>query len=72
MASSQPSENHSSLTLLVAVILASWFVLVFLLGANGAFVRPPEAPPLPILIGVTVPLVVFAAAYVGSGARSGC
>jgi hypothetical protein len=53
---------------LVNVVLAIWLALVFLLGANGAFVRPPEAPPLPILLGATVPVVVFAAAYLGSGA----
>jgi hypothetical protein len=53
---------------LIASVLAIWFGLVFLLGANGAFVRPPEAPPFPILIGVTVPLVVFLAAYLGWGA----
>jgi hypothetical protein len=49
-------------------LLAMWFGLVFLLGANGAFVPPPEIPPFPILIGVTVPLVLFVAAYLGSGA----
>jgi hypothetical protein len=53
---------------LIAGVLAIWFGLVFLLGANGAFVRPPGAPPFPILIGATVPLVVFVAAYLGWGA----
>ena len=52
----------------IASILAIWFGLVFLLGANGAFVRPPEVPPFPILTGAMVPLVVFIAAYLGSGA----
>jgi hypothetical protein len=47
----------------IAIVLTTWFVLVFLLGANGMFVRPPEVPPLPILIGVTAPLLVFVAAY---------
>src|SRR5437867_3726033 len=45
-----------------------WFALVFLLGANGAFVRPPETPPFPILLGATVPLILFVAAYLGWGA----
>jgi hypothetical protein len=53
---------------LVAVVLGLWLALVFVLGARGAFVRPPGAPPLPILLGATIPLIVFAAAYLGSGA----
>ena len=52
----------------IASLLAVWFGLVFFAGANGAFVRPPDQPPLPILIGVTVPLVGFIAAYLGGGA----
>lgn len=48
--------------------LAIWLVVVFLLGAAGAFVRPPGTPPIPILIGATVPLVVFLAVYRGSAA----
>jgi hypothetical protein len=48
-------------------VLAIWFGLVFFLGANGAFVRPPDVPPIPILIGVMVPLVVFVGASLGSG-----
>jgi hypothetical protein len=53
---------------LVGAVLALWFVLVFFLGEQGAFVRSQEAPPIPILLGVTVPLVVFLAAYLGSKA----
>lgn len=48
--------------------LAIWLMVVFLLGAAGAFIRPPGIPPIPILIGATVPLVVFLAAYRGSAA----
>ena len=44
-------------------VLALWFVVVFLLGAAGALVRPPGTPPLPILIGATAPLAAFLAAY---------
>lgn len=43
--------------------VALWFAVVFALGASGAFVRPPEAPPLPILLGVTLPLAAFFVAY---------
>jgi hypothetical protein len=48
---------------IVVGVLALWFVAVFLLGAAGAFVRPPGTPPFPILLGATAPLVVFLAAY---------
>ena len=47
----------------VLSVLALWFVVVFLLGAAGAFVRLPGTPPIPVLIGATAPLVVFLAAY---------
>jgi hypothetical protein len=53
---------------LVGAVLALWFVLVFFLGEQGAFVRPQEALPIPILLGVAVPLLVFLAAYLGSEA----
>jgi hypothetical protein len=45
------------------VVLALWLASVFLLGAGGAFVRPPGAPPLPILLGATAPLLAFLAAF---------
>jgi hypothetical protein len=44
-------------------VLAVWLAAVILLGAAGAFARPPGTAPIPILIGATVPLVVFLAAY---------
>jgi hypothetical protein len=47
--------------------LAAWFAAVFALGMAGAFVTPAGTPPLPILFGATLPLLVFAAAYAGSG-----
>jgi hypothetical protein len=53
---------------LIMSVLAVWFALVFVLGASGAFARPPETPPLPILLGFTVPLLLFAATYWGWGA----
>lgn len=52
----------------VITILAAWFGLVFFLGVNRAFVRASHLPPFPILVGATVPLIVFLAAYWGSGA----
>jgi hypothetical protein len=53
---------------LIAGALAAWFALVVLLGAIGAFVRPPGTAPLPIFIGFAVPIVVFFAVYGFSGA----
>lgn len=68
MISSLPIENHTRVKLFVTVVLAIWFVLVFLFGAKGEFVRPPEAPPLPILLGATVPLLIFIIVYLRSEA----
>lgn len=65
MTASQSTENHSDVRLLVTIALAIWGAVVFLLGVMGAFVRPPETPPFPILIGATVPMIVFIIAYLG-------
>ena len=48
-----------AMTAIIRGVLAIWLVVVFLLGAAGAFARPPGALPIPIFIGATVPLVVF-------------
>jgi len=47
----------------VAVVLGLWLAVVLLLGAGGAFVSPPGTPPLPIAIGVAVPVTAFLAAF---------
>jgi hypothetical protein len=49
-------------------VLAIWLVVVFLLSAAGVFFSPPGTPPIPILIGAIVPLVVFLATYRNSAA----
>ena len=36
---------------IITGVLAVWFVIVFLLGAAGAFARPPGTPPIPLLSG---------------------
>jgi hypothetical protein len=61
-------RESSKLTFAVGVVLAIWFAVIFLLGAVGAFVTPPGAPPLPILIGFTAPIIVFLAAFWGFSA----
>lgn len=53
---------------LVVGALAVWLGFVLFLGARGAFTRPPGAPPLPILIGVVVPIIAFLAAFRASSA----
>jgi hypothetical protein len=45
-----------------AAALAIWFVVVLLLGADGAFVTPAGTPPLPILAGAVLPVIAFLAA----------
>src|SRR6266545_8105093 len=51
-------KSNSRATLPVAAVFAMWFALVFVLGAAGAFVRSPGSLPLPILVGVTAPIIV--------------
>ena len=59
-------ENHARMKKLVWAALALWLAAVFILGAGGFFVVTPDAPPFPILLGATLPLGVFTAAYLGS------
>ncbi len=49
----------------ITTVLALWFLVVFFLGANGAFVTPPGKPPLAILIAVLAPMAAFIAGYLG-------
>src|ERR1700722_6291604 len=59
----QPAEAEPSgrggIRRAVAITLTVWLLLVVSLGAAGVFVGPPGTPPLPIAIGVAVPLVLF-------------
>jgi hypothetical protein len=62
--SSQPKwPAASAITSVVAVVLAAWFALIVLLAANGAFATPPGVLPIPIALGVTVPVLLFLSAY---------
>lgn len=62
--------NHgpSGLRTAVFAALALWLGLVICLGSQGAFVGRADSPPLPIFLGVAVPLAVFFGAYFGWGA----
>lgn len=51
---------------LIWAALGGWFTVVFAAGAAGGFVGAPGQPPLAILVGSTLPLAAFAAAYRGS------
>lgn len=62
LGSSRPSSAASPGPTM-AVVLVVWFVLVFLLGARGAFVTPSGSPPLPILVGFLAPLLAFFAGW---------
>ena len=48
---------------IVPVILIIWFAVVYALLQDGAYMVPPGQPPLPLAIGVAVPLAIFAALY---------
>jgi hypothetical protein len=57
------ADKHSGVSRIVAVVLAMWFGVVFLLGIKGAFVGAPGSPPLPIFLGFAIPMAAFFAAY---------
>src|SRR5690348_9649967 len=59
-AQSRPS-GLSGVGLAVLVVVAAWVALVAALGAAGAFVGRPGAPPVAIGVGLGAPLLVFCA-----------
>jgi hypothetical protein len=59
------SSGRPNVRSIVVVALALWLGLVFFLGAQGAFVTSAGSPPLPIFLGVAIPLGVFLTAYFG-------
>jgi hypothetical protein len=62
---SELNENHPGVRSVVIVALAVWLGLVSFLGFQGAFVGSADSPPLPIFLGLAIPLAVFFAAYFG-------
>jgi hypothetical protein len=57
-ADSQPG-GRGGIRFAVVSALAAWLLLVLSFGAAGAFVGPPGTPPIPLAIGVGMPLVFF-------------
>ena len=57
------NQTKPNITTIVAVLLALWFALVSFLGICRAFTRPPGTPPLPILAGAVLPIIVFLIAF---------
>lgn len=55
------STGFSGIRLSVISVLAIWLVLVVSLGAQGAFLGRPGAPPIGMAIGFTAPLLIFLA-----------
>lgn len=53
------SSASSGTRFSVFLVLAIWFVLVMALGAQGAFLGRPGAPPIGMAIGFTAPLLLF-------------
>lgn len=53
---------------IVSAALSLWLGLVFVLGAQGAFVGSAGSPPLAIFLGLAIPLGLFFAAYLTWGA----
>ena len=59
----QEPRRASKIGWIIAAALAVWLALVWYLGATNNFLRPPGTPPIPLLIGVMAPILVFLAAY---------
>ena len=65
----RPLANDASrVTITVSILLVLWLAFVFVFGSRGAFVQPAGTPPLPIFFAVTLPIVIFLAAYRTSSA----
>jgi hypothetical protein len=58
--------NTGTNNLLVGFIIAAWAALILVLNAFGVFSTPPDKLPLPLLISVVAPPILFLAAYVSS------
>jgi hypothetical protein len=57
------NQTVRGITKFVVIALAVWLALVWTLGACGVFTNPLGTPPLPLLLGVGVPIAGFLIAY---------
>lgn len=55
--------TNEGVKVVVGALLLLWLGLVLILGADGAFSRGPGAFPLPILVGLLMPILVFLIAF---------
>lgn len=67
-AAAELDNGCSGMKALVLVALALWLGVVAFLGYHGVFVGGADSPPLPIFLGLAIPLAVFFAACFGWGA----
>ena len=65
--SSHPARMNPStapgMASFITIAFAAWFALAFWLGASGTFATPPDKPPLPLLLAVLIPVVLFLAGF---------
>jgi hypothetical protein len=65
--SSHPNRWNSTAAIemrsFVAIILAVWLGVVFWLGARDAFATPEGVPPIPLLLGILIPVALFLFAF---------
>lgn len=52
-----------SLTKTLTIVLAAWFLIVLAAGAAGVFESAPSRPPLPVLVAVAGPPLLFTFVY---------
>ena len=57
------SADGRSVSSILTVILAAWFLVVVAAGFAGAFESGPSRPPLAVLVAVAGPPLIFGAAY---------
>lgn len=56
-------KDNSQAKFAVAAALAIWFALIFVLGAVGVFDTPESELPLPLLLAVVMPILIFLALF---------
>jgi len=62
---SESGSGNSFMRSVVFAALALWLGVVIILGSQQVFVGSADSPPLPIFLGLAIPLAVFFAAYFG-------